>query len=261
MVCIPEITTFNDHKQGQPGDDVMFDLIVSNRASGTDILEIEMTGTASGWGQIANEMKLKSNESRDLELALKIDEDAEYDDYDLTVIVTAIDGTVEELDLIVTVTDNPVNYEVEIELDPTNAETIAGKDVEFTVTIQNKGDEQDTFDLEASEEWVTFDVNEITIGADGEATVDGIISVPSDASNGNSYIDISATSRNDQTASDEKTIKVVVEELEYGATLRRDSGGLVTIAPGESGIFEFTLLSDSNGKQSLTITTAAEAGN
>ena len=91
--------------------------------------------------------------------------------------------------------------------------------------------------------------------------VDGIISVPSDASNGNSYIDISATSRNDQTASDEKTIKVVVEELEYGATLRRDSGGLVTIAPGESGIFEFTLLSDSNGKQSLTITTAAEAGN
>ncbi len=261
MVCIPEITTFNDHKQGQPGDDVMFDLIVSNRASGTDILEIEMTGTASGWGQIANEMKLKSNESRDLELALKIDEDAEYDDYDLTVIVTAIDGTVEELDLIVTVTDNPVNYEVEIELDPTNAETIAGKDVEFTVTIQNKGDEQDTFDLEASEEWVTFDVNEITIGADGEATVDGIISVPSDASNGNSYIDISATSRNDQTASDEKTIKVVVEELEYGATLRRDSGGLVTIAPGESGIFEFTLLSDSNGKQSLTIITAAEAGN
>ena len=261
MVCIPEITTFNDHKQGQPGDDVMFDLIVSNRASGTDILEIEMTGTASGWGQIANEMKLKSNESRDLELALKIDEDAEYDDYDLTVIVTAIDGTVEELDLIVTVTDNPVNYEVEIELDPTNAETIAGKDVEFTVTIQNKGDEQDTFDLEASEEWVTFDVNEITIGADGEATVDGIISVPSDASNGNSYIDISATSRNDQTASDEKTIKVVVEELEYGATLRRDSGGLVTIAPGESGIFEFTLLSDSNGKQNLTIITAAEAGN
>ena len=260
MICIPEVTTFNDHKQGQPGDDVIFDLIVSNRASGTDIMEIEMTGSASGWGQIANEMELKSNESRDLELALKIDEDAEYDDYDLIIIVTASDGTVEELELLVTVTDNPVNYEVEIELDPTNAETIAGQDVEFTVTIHNKGDEQDTFDLEASEEWVTFDEDEITIGADGQATVNGIISVPSDASNGNSYIDISATSRGDQSASDEKTIKVVVEELESGATLRRDTGGLITIAPGESGVFEFTLLSDSNGEQSLSIVTTATAG-
>ena len=259
MICIPEITTFNDHKQGQPGDDVMFDLVVSNRASGTDVMEIEMTGSASGWGQITNEMEMKSNESRDLEVALKIDEEAEYGDYDLIVIVTASDGTTEELELLVTVTDNPVNYEVEINLDPTNTETIAGKDVEFTVTIHNKGDEQDTFDLEASEDWVTFDENEVTIGADGETTIGGIISIPSDTENGNAYIDIKATSRNDQTAMDEKTIKVIVEELEYGATLRRDSGGLMTIAPGESGVFEFTLLSDSNGKQSLTIVTTAAA--
>ena len=106
-----------------------------------------------------------------------------------------------------------------------------------------------------------FDEDEITIGAGGEAIVDGVISVPSDADNGNSYIDISATSRNDQSASDEKTIKVIVEELEYGATLRRDSDGLITISPGDSGTFDFTLLSDSNGKQSLTIVTEGSAGN
>ena len=54
---------------------------------------IEMTGSAANWGQIANEMTLKSNESRDLELALKIDEDADNGEYDLTVFVTASDGT------------------------------------------------------------------------------------------------------------------------------------------------------------------------
>jgi len=52
-----------------------------------------------------------------------------------------------------------------------------------------------------------------------------------------------------------------VEELEYGATLRRDSDGLITISPGESGVFDFTLLSDSNGKQSLTIMTEGSAEN
>ncbi len=263
MICIPEILTFNDHKEGEPGDDIMFDLIVSNEASGTDVFNIEMTGSASNWGQIANQMELKSDESRDLELALKIEDDTEYGDYDLTIIVTASDGTVDELELLVTVTDNPVNYEVEIELDPTNAESIAGEDVEFTITIYNKGDEQDTFDLASSgdgETWVTFDEDEVTIGADGDATVSGLISIPADAEDGNTYIDISATSRNDQSAYDEKTIKVIVEELESGATLRRDSGGLINIAPGESGVFDFTLLSDSNGMQSLTIVTAAEAG-
>ena len=263
MICIPDILTFNDHKEGEPGDDIMFDLIIHNEASGTDGFDIEMTGSASSWGQIANQMELKSNESRDLELALKIEDDTEYGDYDLTIIVTATDGTVDELELVVTVTDNPVNYEVEIELDPTNTESIAGKDVEFTVTIYNKGDEQDTFDLTSSgdgETWVTFDEDEVTIGADGQATVNGLISIPTDAEDGNTYIDISATSRNDQSAYDEKTIKVVVEELEYGATLRRDSNGLMTLAPGESDVFDFTLLSDSNGMQSLTIVTAAEAG-
>jgi len=260
MICIPEITTFNDHKEGEPGDDVMFDLIVSNRASGNDIFEIEMTGSAVSWGQITNQLELHSNESRDIELALKIEEDTDLGDYDLNIIITASDGTNEELNLLISVTDNPVNYEVEIELDPTNAETIAGQDVEFTVTIHNKGDDQDTFDLEASEDWVTFDGNEITIGAGGQATVDGIISVPSDASNGNSYIDISATSRNDQSASDEKTIKVVVEELVSGATLIRDSKGLIELEPGNSGDFDFTILSDSNGAQLLTILTEGSAG-
>ncbi|SVB81582.1 uncharacterized protein METZ01_LOCUS234436, partial [marine metagenome] len=215
MICIPDILTFNDHKEGEPGDDIMFDLIINNEASGTDVFDIEMTGSASSWGQIANQMELKSNESRDLELALKIDDDTEYGDYDLTIIVTASDGTVDELELLVTVTDNPVNYEVEIELDPTNIESIAGEDVEFTVTIYNNGDEQDTFDLASSgdgETWVTFDEDEVTIGADGEATVSGLISIPTDAEDGNTYIDISATSRNDQSAYDEKTIKVIVEE-------------------------------------------------
>ena len=81
----------------------------------------------------------------------------------------------------------------------------------------------------------------------------GIISVPSDADDGNKYIEIWATSRGDQDAQDDKVIKVVVEELEIGATLRRDSVGLKTIAPGTSDTFEYTLVSDGNSEQKLDI--------
>ena len=160
-------------------------------------------------------------------------------------------------------TENPVNYEVEIVLDPTSIETIAGKDVEIEITIYNHGDEQDTFDLESRGEeasWVDFLENGILIGAGGSDTVTAVISVPADTDDGNAYVEFWATSRGDQNAEDDKTIKIVVEELTIGATLIQDSLGLMDIPPGTSGNFEFTILSDSNGVQLLTILTEGNAG-
>ena len=255
MVHVPDISTFNQNKQGSAGEKVTFDIVIRNGATGTDELEIEMTGSASTWGMMANLMELYSDESRDVELQLTIPEGTEDGDYDLDIHVTAGDVT-EILELIVTVTDNPVNYDVEIELDPTTVDSIAGEDLEFTVTIHNTGDDDDIFDLESrgdESSWVTFHDNGISVGAGGQVTTSGTISIPSDADGGNAYVEIWATSRGDQDAQDDKVIKVVVEELETGATLRRDSVGLKTIAPGASDTFEYTLVSDGNSEQTLDI--------
>ena len=261
MVHVPDISTFNQNKQGSAGEKVTFDIVIRNGATGTDELEIEMTGSASTWGMMANQMELYSDESRDVELQLTIPEDTEDGDYDLDIHVTAGDVT-EILELIVTVTDNPVNYDVEIELDPTTVDSIAGEDLEFTVTIHNTGDDDDIFDLESrgdESSWVTFHDNGISVGAGGQVTTSGTISIPSDADDGNAYVEIWATSRGDQDAQDDKVIKVVVEELEAGATLRRDSVGLKTIAPGASDTFEYTLVSDGNSEQTLNITIGGAA--
>jgi len=261
MIHLPEISTFNENKQGSAGDKVTFDIVITNGATGTDEFEIEMTGTASSWGMIANQMELKSDESREVELQLTIPEDTADGDYDLEIHITGGEVT-EILELVVSVTDTPTNYDVEIELNPTEVESIAGNEVEFTVTIHNTGDAEDTFDLEAKgaeSTWVTFYDNGIFIGAGGQETVEGVINVPEDADDGNAYVEIWATSRNDQDKQDDKVIKVIVEELERGATLTRTSVGLKTIAPGSSDVFEFTLLSDGNSNQELDITLAGEA--
>ena len=256
MVHVPDISTFNDNKEGSAGDKVTFDIVIRNGATGTDEFEIDTTGSASNWGgMIANQMELESDESRDVELQLTIPDDTEDGNYNLDIHVTAGDVT-EILELIITVTDNPVNYDVEIELDPTTVDSIAGEDLEFTVTIHNTGDDDDIFDLEsrgAESSWVTFHDNGISVGAGGQVTTSGTISIPSDADDGNAYVEIWATSRGNQDAQDDKVIKVVVEELETGVTLRRDSVGLKTIAPGASDTFEYTLLSDGNSEQTLDI--------
>ena len=140
-----------------------FDIVIRNGATGTDEFEIEMTGEAASWGMIANQMELESDENREIELQLTIPEDTPDGDYGLEIHVTGGDVT-ETLELNVHVTDTPTNYDVEIELDTAEVEVIAGSEVEFSVTIRNTGDAEDTFDLEsrgAESEWVTFYDNEI----------------------------------------------------------------------------------------------------
>ena len=224
MIHMPEISTFNQDKEGEPGAKLEFNIVIKNSASGTDTFYLDMVGAAEDWGSMTNQMEMKSNESKDIELQITIPEDAEYELHDLTIILTAGDVT-ETLELTIDVTDNPTNYEVEISVSPTNTEAVAGQEVEFSVTVYNKGDETDTFDLEVLGDengWVEFEENGITIGADGQATVNGIISIPDEQDDGNVYIEIEATSRGDETAKDDKTIRVTVEELETGVTLRRE---------------------------------------
>ena len=262
MVHLPEISTFNQDKEGEPGAKLEFNIVIKNGASGTDVFYLDMVGSAEDWGSITNQMEMKSNESKDIELQITIPDDAEYGLYDLSIILTAGDVT-EILDLTIDVTDDPTNYEVEISLSPTNTESVAGQDVEFSVTIYNNGDETDTFDLEVlgdESEWVEFEENGITIGVDGEATVNGIISIPDEQDDGNVYIEVEATSRGDETAKDDKTIRISVEELETGVTLRREGSGLRTIAPGESDTIMFNILSDGNGKQTIEVVADSQAG-
>ncbi len=261
MIHIPEISTFNQDKEGEPGAKLEFNLVLKNSASGTDIFYLDMTGTAEDWGSMTNQMELKSNESKDIELQITIPDDAEYDLYDLTIIVNAGDVT-ETLDLTIDVTDDPTNYEVEIEVNPTNTESVAGQEVEFSVTIYNKGDESDTFDLEVQgeeESWVVFEENGITIGADGEATVNGIITIPDEQEDGNVYIELIATSRGDETAQDDKTIRVSVEELDVEGSIRITSNAMQTVAPGESTTFEYQICNDGNSELTIDLTVDREA--
>ena len=262
MIHAPEISTFNQDKQGRAGDKLEFNLVLKNGATGTDNFNLDMTGAAEDWASMTNQFELKSNESKDIELQITIPDDAENGDYDLTITVVAGD-VAETLDLTIEVTDNPINYEVEISVSPTNAESVAGEKVEFTVTIYNKGDESDTFDLSVEGDkgpWVEFEENGISIGAEGEATINGIIDIPDEQEDGNAYIEVTATSRSDETAQDTKTIRVKVEELETGATLKRVGSGLRTIAPGESDVIEFNVLSDGNGKQTIEVVAQSDAG-
>ena len=272
MIHDPEITTFDNNKQGRPDDSVTFDLTVHNHASGTDTFYFEMSGVPAeeNWGTLASQLEIESNESKDIELKLTIPDDTDYDDYPLSVHVTAGDVT-ETIELNVEVTANPTNYGVSItglkwqgKNDGQSTEAIAGDSVEFSITIKNEGEEEDTFDIVAdgnTKDWVTFDNEAVTIGAEGETTVNGIFEIPRDAEEGNEFLEITVTSRADSSAEDEDAIRLSIEEFEGGVALTRVGSGFVDIAPGEFGEIEYKLgaSSDANSEQTVSIVVAGTA--
>jgi len=260
MVHKPEISTFNDNKQGQPDDSVIFNLAIHNDASGTDTFYFEMVGIPAdeNWGLIASELELKSNESTNIELKLTIPEDADYTNYPLSVHVTAGDVT-EILDLNVEVTNNPTNYEVKIiRIEASANEAVAGDSINFEITIKNEGDDDDTFDIKAEGEtssWVTFDTNATSLGPEGETTITGTVKIPKDADEDRKTIEIRVTSRADQSADDNKGFTIDIEGLESGTSLSREGPGIITIAPGTSEIINFILVpsEDANADQTVSI--------
>jgi len=256
MIHLPEISTFNQDKEGEPGAKLEFNIVIRNGASGSDTFYLDMVGTAEDWGSMTNQMEMDSNESKDIELQITIPDDAEYGLYDLTITLSAGDIT-ETLDLTIDVTDDPTNYEVEISVSPTNTEAVAGQSIDFSVTIYNNGDGSDTFDLDVigdEKTWIEFEENGISISADGEATVNGFITIPDDQDDGNVYIEIVATSRGDESAQDDKTIRVKIEELDVDGSLRIIGGSAQqTVAPGESTTFEYQICNDGNTELTIDL--------
>ena len=265
MIHVPEVSTFNDNKEGGRGTKVTFDITIKNNATGFDNFDLEMTGSASTWGSIANNVELDSKETWDFPLRLDVPEDIENEkDYDLNLYVTGGDVT-EILELVITVTDNPANYAVEIvSVDPDDwTEIIASQELSFTTTIRNDGDKQDTFDLEGIEDfgsWVEFEENEVLLESGSEITVLGKIKVPEDADDGKEYIEFRVTSRGDRSVYDDDLIKIDIEELELKATLKREGSGIKTIAPGASDAFEYRLINDGNVEQDFDVIVSGEAG-
>ena len=274
MIHNIEISTFDDNKQGRPEDSVIFELTVQNHASGTDTLHFEITGIPAdeNWGTIGSQLELESNESREINLKLTIPSDASEDDYPVWVHVSAGDVT-ETLELNVEVTDNPINYGVEIiELQwidengegTTATEAVAGESIEFFITIKNKGEEEDTFDLEAKgymSNWVTFEDDEITLNTGNEATINGTLEVPQDADEDERWLDIVVTSRKDSEATATDSIRIEIEEFEGGVVLKRvPSSGQIKIMPGEVKEIEYSIepVNGANAKQTIQLLISSE---
>ncbi len=258
MLHAPAVSTVSDSKEGEPGQTLTFKVTLRNDATGRDKLTLSLSGAAADWGELhINAATLKTGAERDVDVDVALPENAENGEYQLVLEVRAGDITVTQ-ELTAVVTDDPTQYGVSLELEPQYIELVAGKSADFSVTVTNDGDASDTFNLEAvgdHPEWVSFAASQVSLAAGESIEIDGSLAVPDDVLDDRYDLGVRATSQGDDSASDEQalTIDVVGRQHELQFRLVTDEPTRVSVGPGESASFNFSLENRGNSADTFTI--------
>ena len=178
---------------------VTVSLIVTGPASTTSL-----TGTTDRWGRVSFELT-----AGDVDTPTTVTVNA-------TAIREGYETGYHEITILILPAPVMDTYGVEI-TGPASQTVIQGGRVNYTLTIRNTGNTEDTFDLTLLgmyRQWGVLGGTEVTIPAEGEHTITVAVNVPVLIPAGTYTLEVKATSRWDPAspkASDEFTLTVIVE--------------------------------------------------
>ncbi|UCG69016.1 MAG: hypothetical protein JSV09_14715, partial [Thermoplasmata archaeon] len=204
-----KMTTIADTKTGDPGEDISFELKISNRGNGDDTFAFSAEGTELGEWSVPD-VTLVQDEFIFVYYNVSINPNHDTSDILITLNVSSLEDisglTYDILDITIHV--NP-RYEVRLGVQgPIQKEVAGGQSVIFNLTIQNRGTANDTYDIEPKGTtgfWATPETLTVTLAPDELIIVEIRVSPPEGIPVGIHNITINVTSQIDASATDEYT--------------------------------------------------------
>ena len=253
-----EVTAANliRKKSTDPGGTVTYDVKVTNLGLKAHVVDISLEGIHASWGKLnRTQVILAAGASDNVLVTVSIPEGTTPMSFDINVTGT-FDDMSTRTDTLNTITTVNTVQGVEVELNDTTVTGLPGTTVTVTLNVKNTGNAEETFDfsVDVSEDFVAFSPTTLTLAPGVDANVTVRLTAPNDplTPTGIHYINITATSQSNISASDSDLMEFEVDQVyvvSIKATPLRHS-----VDPGTNAQYNITITNDGNGDDTFVLT-------
>jgi len=215
-----EMSTVNPFAHGVPEGKAYFNVTIRNKGSGVDTFTMSAAGTSKNWITFnVSSFSLAPEQQRDVQANATIPKGTLKGDYIVEIIATSSNDTSKHASVnVTTIVDD--KFAVEMWTNPSTLEVEPGKSVVYMIYIKNRGNVQDQFFVNISDNpnlWAVLDLGSpfVTLQPDTFTTTNLTVTVPSNAVATTFTVNVSAVSQADGNVKITTGANVIVKAL-YG---------------------------------------------
>lgn len=238
-----------------PGGSVVYTVKVENLGLKAHVVNLALSGTQSSWGKLSkSSVILQAGASSDVKVTVDVPDDTSPMTFDLVVTGTFDDNEDRTDSFTVITTVNTVRA-VGVELNDTTVSGAPGGVVLVTLTVNNTGNAQDTFDIavDVNKKWVTLTPSSLTLaaGASGDVTVRVVAPTDPLTAAGLYRFNVSATSRGNASVVSRDLLEFQVEQV-YSVSIKV-SPQRQSVDPGLVARYNVTVTNKGNGRDIIIL--------
>lgn len=247
-------------QETNPDNVVTYTLTVTNTGNSDNTIELTITQDNEGWGTLSDTLlSLVKGQSEDVTLTVNVPSNALDGSYSIKVQATSqIDSSYFD-EITLTTKVEQLIYGLEVKPDTQEADIEQGEQKQFTITVENTGNTQETVTCEVigdDGDWVMLNNDALTLNEGIKDTVTVLVTVPESASEGIHELEIKGSVNEDPGTSD--TVIISVNVLKPPQEIVLSNNRYSPSAPTQDDVITVTIKATGENIESLVLYVCTE---
>ena len=254
------LTTETDVPHTEPSNAVTYTVKLKNTGNQADTYTITAEGSYKSWITFdRSSVSVGYDTTFNLPVTIKVPDDAKVGSYNLTVKAkSTADDTLSGTITLQVFVKQVVDFTVTV--DDATKESLPGKNITYTLTIENAGNGDDLYKFEVTSSdskmsgWATFAADQLVVAYDDKDTIKVYVAIPSDnkdASAGPFNLVIKVISKKNDSIYKQITLTTTITQV-YEITLSCSDYSQILDLNGNDAEWDIDVKNTGNGDDTLT---------